>query len=246
MDQLRVIELNNSGVAAMEKGEHKAAVPYLANALKESKRILSRATSSNQIPQERKFGNSTWCQEGEKYSLDYLMTYNSTPISIGYGDDEESRTTIQHDANFLYRQPIPIKTLDTLPNDDFQSSIMLSTVVIFNLALAYHLAALSPNEVSASEMLTKAAKLYEYGFELQRSQQTVSCDLFMLATVNNLGLVRLSLGELERGRSYFQKLLSTLIFLIDTRQIDHLSSIEFFVRNATFVIFSGGAAAAAA
>ena len=148
--------------------------------------------------------------------------------------------------SFVFRRTIYIPT--EMETTSYRSKVMVSVAVIFNLALAHHVFAMeTDNPEIAEQLLRKAAKLYELGYNLQRApaMNSNSSSVFAMAAINNLGQIYERLGERDRARRLFTHLLSTLMMLIDCRQVN-VSQFECFFRSTSHLIFQYGDSAAAA
>lgn len=137
-----------------------------------------------------------------------------------------------------------------IPSDldisSYRSKITVSGAVVFNLALAHHAFAMEMDcRELREQVLRKAAKLYELGYNLQRAQGMITNSLFALAAINNIGQIFESLGEREKAQTCFNHLLSTLMFLIDCRQVN-VTQFDCFFRNTSHLIFQRGASTAEA
>ena len=122
--------------------------------------------------------------------------------------------------------------------------------MIFNIALTHHLYAEQCHDRSKS--LKKAYRLYELAYEALRceEEQTSPNILFMLATVNNLGLIHDELNNNEKSKMYFEHLMSILMFVVDSQQSRNEYQVYYdvdgFLRNATWTNNHGALHAGAA
>lgn len=131
-------------------------------------------------------------------------------------------------------------------------------IVMYNLALALHLHALSIDRChgrtrgdenargARSErnrqrrgLFGRARKLYELAFEMNLDE---SCDvslLFTLALINNLGSVYEILGETQRSETCFQNMFSTMMYLTDSNesQRNRIKEWDGLLSNALNVLF---------
>ncbi|KAG7371367.1 hypothetical protein IV203_019937 [Nitzschia inconspicua] len=201
------------------------------------------------------------------HSFKHLITSTETGITNGPNtiviDDfinEISLFTDTDDAEsqYLYDDPIRIPEVpcaDGCSNNAIGSTYlecsMISSVVVFNLALAHHLEAdrlqklhheegqsdksTSDEEPTSDEEIyagfRKAQQLYEIVLNMHRDVQgkKCACDrganvVFALAIVNNLGLIHRELHNNDASRKCFQHILSTLMCLTDAGYGDRLSS----------------------
>ena len=156
---------------------------------------------------------------------------------------EDCKTT---NEVYLYRKAIIIPS--GMPYCH-TSSVLLSTAIIFNLALTYQLAGeqQAREQKNNTVFLQKAAKLYELAHSLHSEENMASAN-FILAAANNLGLIYHELHDTQMSKRYFQHLLTTLMFLVDCGQSGTASRhLDGFIRNATSqLLFKGDSAAPAA
>lgn len=210
----QIIAEGNSICDLIEAGEHSVAVSSLTCTLTVLKEIMAHADHEEGII---------------KTSLDQCMKNKSVPAPCtGYIDEE---TTAY--PQFVFQRPI------RMPSNigcSYNEIIFASCIVIF-LAIAYHLQ-------GDGESLVRALKLYELSFNLQREQQFDHNVLFILATVNNLGLIHKQLHDEHSSRMCFEHVLSTLMYLTDCGEAND-SNLDGFFRNI-FGIVSNGCAAPAA
>ena len=140
--------------------------------------------------------------------------------------------------------------------------VIYSTIIIFNLALAFHLSALgittatssssssnchNNNKNKALARLTKALKLYELALTLQEQEKIQGNALFTLATVNNMGVIQRSIGESDKqARDYFEFLLSNLLPMFAGIGKEDIFPLTAFFSNAINVLNSRSHSAPAA
>lgn len=143
-------------------------------------------------------------QEGSAVSLDQYMACSEEIPSLESQDS---------DCCYVHRQGIPIP-LDAASG--YYSCVMMSSVIIYNLALAQQLSCSSPDTRRNPAKLIKAARLYDLAFNMQRNDENLGDNVcFTLAIVNNLGVVYRELGDLEAARKCFEHVLSTLMLVLD-------------------------------
>lgn len=223
------ISLNSQALTLIDKGNFQAAIPTLSRALKASKQIFDRADEVESVPLKR--------------SLDQCMLESRQGIVV----DPQSNDECDRQGRHMYRRAIhiPASTEAT-----YESSGMISVIIIFNLALTHHLMATSEttNNASSDDTFRKAGRLYELSYSLQQEEPYLEdASLFTMATINNMGLIHHSLGESVAAGKCFGFLLSTLMFLVDCGESREAMMHEFggFFRNTSHLIFQKGAAAAA-
>jgi hypothetical protein len=98
-------------------------------------------------------------------------------------------------------------------------------------------------------MLHNALELYELGFIMVQQKEYADEPniMYVLATVNNLGLAHQHLNHMHTATKCFKQLMSTLMYLIDGGEGDSNNwDFEGFLRNATEVDLQAACPAAAA
>jgi tetratricopeptide (TPR) repeat protein len=139
-----------------------------------------------------------------------------------------------------------------IDNDQqYQASVTVSSVIIFNVALAHHLSALATSDKKRqSKKLRKATTLYEMAYDLQgRNAQLKNNVMFTMAAMNNLGVIYLQLEDCETSSKCFQCLLSTVMFLVDcgaAKVCCDEDDLDGFLRNVTNLVSGSSFPAAAA
>jgi hypothetical protein len=219
-------ELNNKAILLLHDGKYEEAIQILACALHATKRHMDDDSKGQE--QEEKM----------RLDLDKLLVIQSPVVAC-----EED--LVQHEQQgltaYVCNRAIVIPHCSNLKSA-YESSILCGTIVIFNLALSYHLAA--KGSPKRKVYLHKAAKLYELAYNLHIEHNMKSV-IFSMATINNLGLVHEALRHTESSRRCFQHVLSTMMCLIDCGDYV-LSEHEAFVHNASIFVMRTNAAAAAA
>jgi tetratricopeptide (TPR) repeat protein len=215
--------LNNRSAALMEMGKFESAVTNLSTGLEVSRQLWESIV--------RKQISSTPLQT----SLDECMVHNKAQHHHSMDNDDQCFESEYYTLSneFLYQRPIPIPEGSIGSSKD--SCATISAAIIFNLALSLQLLSVrgSNNIVDYRSHLQKAASLYELAFSLQRDELSSMNPRFMLAIINNLGMVYLSLDEKDKARNLFQQLESILMFLIDNGDSGVISGCECFFRNTS-------------
>ena len=211
------------------------AVSKLALALSETRESMVASTAG-----ERARGDQP---RPPLMTLDALMLNESRRITninvqginedVQMDDIDTVDSQTKQDSHYMYRQPVSIPTnaveesfAATSGDNDVHigsstSGKVVSATIIFNLALAHHLASQEhqPSDPEkAKTQLQKAVKLYELAHKLQDDVAVVSgsiSQLFMLTTINNMAIAYHALEELETSQRLIQHLLSTMMYIID-------------------------------
>ncbi len=222
--QHNAIQQNNAAASLIAAGEYNTAIQELSFALKVYKQVMTEV--KNEITQP------------VKTSLDQCMVQ-----SLAVAGCRKSCLVNDNDQ-YMYQHAvrIPVDIESTS-----QSSAMVSSLIIFNSALAHHLSAMASGNRQSPKLL-RAAKLYELAFILQRDAQLDNNVLFTLAAFTNLGVVHHQLENKETATKCFQQVLSTIMLLVDCREAEARSGGELdgFLRNATNLVSASSCAAPAA
>jgi len=130
--------------------------------------------------------------------------------------------------------------IEDLPSSSIYSPALFSKflmIVMYNLALTFHLQALSlvastsssTSTVSSSnhhrhvkKLFVRSRKLYELAFELHL--ETDVDPLFTLALTNNLGLIYRTVNERKKCLICFHNMFSTMMYLMDSHHHSQTNS----------------------
>jgi hypothetical protein len=147
-------------------------------------------------------------------------------------DDDIHNATTNNSATtakkvgYIYRHPI--YCAPTFSHEDHYPGITLLVIIIFNLALSYHLVSInepSSSSVSSSSTtasaaavcqrkLTKALQLYEFFYQLQMERNIFSTQA-MLAVANNVGEIHRVVGNQSKYTMCLEHLTSCLMLVVE-------------------------------
>jgi hypothetical protein len=236
----QAIHLNNHGASCLQVGDFSKAIESLAIAFRASKGVFRHSSSSSS-------SSSSSCEDDLlKISLDhhFLITKGDQREEIGTSDDED----------YIYQRPIVIPPIPAVIHSESPASkVAVMSIIVFNLALAYHLHGIADTDpVSSVRRFAEAAKYYEFGFQLQQgsSQDDGGINYYSMAVLNNLGQVFRAVNEEENASRCFSHLLSTLLFLMERNHGGNNHSVAcvngFFRTTSHLVLKEKEAAAASA
>ena len=120
-----------------------------------------------------------------------------------------------------------------------------SFAILFNLALAHHLAGMECPE-SRKGKLRKALRLYEFAYSIQVQEDIQLQIKYTLGMVNNLGHIQELLGDHQKAHQCFQHLLSTLMYVLEGGEANEDGKWDIFLHNVSHLILRESALAAAA
>jgi tetratricopeptide (TPR) repeat protein len=229
--QQNAIQQNNAAAGLITAGKYKNAIQELSFALKTYKQVMIEANERNPQP--------------AKTSLDQCMVQSLAIADCrkaGHDNDDNDQ-----DYVYIYRQAIHIP-LEDIVESNYEESAMTSSMIVFNVALAYHLSALASNK-HRSKKLHKAATLYLLAVNLQRNAQLENNNvLFTMAAMNNLGVIYHQLEDRETATKFFQHLLTSVMLLVDCGEVAVCCAgvLDGFLRNAINLVSEESSCAAPA
>ena len=114
----------------------------------------------------------------------------------------------------------------------------IECIVLFNLALSFHLAALESSIIYSDSkkqhrMLKKALKLYEMSFNFQVELGVLTLSE-TLAVVNNCSTIYKKLNQPDRAECFYQRMLSTIMSVVEAGDPDvknELKDLDGFLHN---------------
>jgi hypothetical protein len=251
MNIRQVVQLNSEAAAHLRGGSFTLAIATLSDALHMSREILKKspARSSNDQQSQRSLLVDDCMETGNHatHSIVDIDDFND----YDHHHHHKMMTSENPSSGFLYRHPIEVQPDHVLllgsscnNNDDDKSCMALCAAVIFNLALAHQLAAAAATAtMTITASLEKAERLYHLGYTLYSEELSLVhdccfCPHFLLATINNLGMIYQSLNRPEQAKSTFHVLLSTLIVLGDRLGGGrNISNYEGYFHNTTSSLF---------
>ena len=262
-------KLNNRAANCIENGKYDEAVGSLVKALRmtEDPRLdfSEYQTSSSTSEPQNLTCQCRYC------SLDYCMTHSqpttstshyqqSYPCSssqsydyyndydMDYSNSGGASASSSADGGYVYRQPIRVspQTME----EGHCMGVVLPLILTFNLALAHHLDAIesSVNEEVDRSKLQRVLRLYELAYRWQVEEQDIQSDSlrFTMVIANNLGEIHRIVANHEKHQKCLEHLLSTLMFLVDCRDVDgNFMDMDGFLRNTAELILHDRCAGAA-
>ncbi|KAL3896514.1 MAG: hypothetical protein SGARI_007148, partial [Bacillariaceae sp.] len=89
-------------------------------------------------------------------------------------------------------------------------------IIIFNLALAHHLASITypQNQEMCHDQLSKALQLYELFYQLQMEREIFSTQA-LLAVANNVGEVHRVVGNQSKYQMCLEHLMSCIMLVVE-------------------------------
>lgn len=282
-------KLNNQGAAYIEAGCYGCAIPLLLKGLKHTERSatqpscpcrycsLEYCVTVSQTP----YRNTRDDEATVPRRCASINNAASTILAVPTNTITEERTTrrrlsskmslssctvISEDEGerpgFICRRTIRVSPQSMQEGHPMGAS--LSLIIIFNLALAYHLSALQKtksiiagagatingNSIRLRRDLSKAMQLYELAYQLQleddhQQGSQMNCLRFTMMVSNNLGQIHLSVKNHAKHAICMQHLLSTMMYLVDCQVPVDSVELDGFFRNTSKLILQDKCAGAA-
>ena len=148
---------------------------------------------------------------------------------------------------FVFRDPIQV----CIPSN-FQPSSgtyeVLSYVVLYNLALSWHLSGISSvgNDAVRNVRLQKALDLYGHANSVMTNGQIEANPLHYMGMLCNIGQICSVQGNIEQAEACFRLLLSAIMCLVDSGVgAENHTQLEGFISNVMPIILKENTAPAA-
>jgi hypothetical protein len=212
-----VSRLNNEGIQCMNEGRFENAVETISNALAYVKTRISSEDNDN--ANDTSSSSSSSCREIENLTA-------IIPRSIMVRLDTASFTTTKIMVSlhhcYIHTYPIVLEQPNQPCAVTFRYLTIQSFILLYNLALAYHMYAVqqyegemtssSPSSVS-HRALRKAASLYEIAYNFYETEVVQSNMIQIMAMMNNLGHIYHLLQQPTIAKRYFHNLLRTIMYV---------------------------------
>jgi hypothetical protein len=155
------------------------------------------------------------------------------------------------DEDFVYRTPLrnyltSMTSTQDIEKDETESEDdLMSYILLFNIALAYHLWALEEGRAQPNvRRLKKAIQFYELSFSIQVDVGHLSMTQ-ILALVNNCASIYRQLNRRQRAEKFYRHMLSTLMTMVEVGATSEVEQLNGFLHNACRLILQDVAAPAA-
>jgi hypothetical protein len=219
----QAIRQNNQAVSMLGNRNYYEAIITLSHCLQACREILC----------ERDDNNTNRCS-GD---------HSTTELNLDQCMEQTNRSKLfRHfkksgrNEYYLHVQALRIP-LNNRHLQNYSTLLVVCSVVAFNFALAHQLTAREGNEEDIrSTKLQKAATLYEICLSMQQVEEQLGPNtLFIMASVNNLGLIYSELNDQPKASMCINQVLSTLMYLVESGS-DYVFELDGFFRNVYSVI----------
>eukprot|EP00934_Nitzschia_sp_Nitz4_P005309 Nitzschia sp. Nitz4//scaffold30_size153850//74872//75606//NITZ4_002780-RA/size153850-processed-gene-0.43-mRNA-1//-1//CDS//3329547270//5299//frame0 len=241
----------NQAAQLIDEGHYSLAASELTTALSLNKQALSSAiNNSNSTPDLPGFSKRTPTPISiSNPSLNLLRQVCSASDLNKKCVCMDDASNDGSDCSYVYRKTLYLPTDLRCTETPFEVFMTFSVVIMFNLALCYHLSAMNKNEdTERRDSLYKASSLYTLHHQmLTKAQDFDSKMMLLLASVNNLGHVKSLLGDSDSGNECFQWMLNTLLLLNTSKWAQRNNvSLEGFFQNTSHLVLRASNTAQAA
>jgi tetratricopeptide (TPR) repeat protein len=201
--------------------------------------------------EKEKYHGGDNCQPSKDDKIDHVECDH---YDNGKEYQHQTPADIKNHDGFVYRRPllVPKRCVE----EGHYMGISLSLIILYNLALAHHLKAISMISQSECDALSspdkekmqalkKALQLYQLAYQLQLDQNGGYLRFTMIIS-NNLGEIHRVAGNAKKHIMLLHHLLSAIMFMVD-RKLVVLDSTEMdgFYHNVSQIMMSNKCAKAA-
>ena len=253
-DVASIVQQNDYAAGCIEGGRYDEAIGNLLHALKLSDLIDDGHDDDDH--------DDNCCRDAsrcKKNIMETCMSYGESLLSPKHHNKKRRRsssvvvpkkdatTTTADEESFIYSTPIRAQPTLSIQKDH-RLGIVLQLIIIFNLALAYHLRAIQ--QLVSHDSLRQVLQLYEVAYRLQVREDIRSLR-FTMVLANNLGQVHRAAGNGSKYAMCLEHVLSAMMFLLDVQQQQSdqssrgLFDLDGFARNTSKLILQDQCAAAA-
>ena len=214
----RLAKLNNRAAALLNDKEYSRAISLFGRALSLARNMV--AHTNEQVSEGPPLA---------AMSFDLCMKASQNAFS-----KDLDRNDFKEAGPYLYQQPLLVPT--KIPHVQ-RSHTLMSVILIFNTALAYHMVTkqLLDESLPNEHFVRKSIQLYHLAYTLCDDETCGSSPNFFMAIANNLGLLYQENHCTDKAHTCFEHLLSTLLYLVDSCQAEDLD--EGYFENTAHLIF---------
>jgi tetratricopeptide (TPR) repeat protein len=237
---LRAIRLNNKGVRYLRHSRYDEAMTALGTALRLVKASPLMHKYDDEADRRKEAGlNPVSLHTIGMTRVDFLLL-EVPSFSLSCGEDR-NKPSCPQESCYVCCSPVEIsESISKLGSIEFQTFALL---IIFNLALAYHMKAIKNSE---HQDFLRALKLYEIVCQSQDNGHRELPLIHSMALINNLGHIHLYLQDRAKSIQCFEHLLATLMYAAEIGEgKETLQHFEGFLLNALRLVVNVNAASAA-
>jgi len=198
------ISLCNDGAQLLDQGMYGESIQRLTAAMKVCRQCCATQATPSHL-----------CQKEDdtpvRFDLDVLFKPRK--------DATHNTRTPRRAAldGFVFQYPLRLPPLLSTCDSSIH---LIMAVICFNLGIAYHVLAFKCDKSKSAATLKKALQLYKTAERMQRHSSKSSKALFRSALLNNIAHVFKSLQEADLSRTYYNRLLSLIIYMVSFKNTD--------------------------
>ena len=286
--------LSNRASFLITRGTYDESIVLLTKALKLTEKKLYTTTTEQSFPCNFCSLESCVGMKQDSYTIilnsekkEYYNNHQNEDENDHCGlrsyrckEDRHIKTECKHDENhegyqheaqehgFVYRRPILVPKLCV--EEDHYMGMVLSLIILYNLALAHHLKAISMSDFPSARgtlsrdnirVVNQSLKLYELAYQLlmvyeekiksivhlrERNEESAGSLRFTIIISNNLGQIHKLAGDYKKHQICLQHLLCAIMYMVDShRVVLDSSEMDGFYRNVAPIMICDNCANAA-
>ena len=245
---------NNRAVHLLKKGSYDESVATLAGALQTIRTIMCGGEipavppPPQQMPKDQDDSSSRYLLHCDFVS-DTASSFLSTPAGSNSCESDTSSTT-----RCIFIDPISVLSTNFTSLANVYVCEQLSYVLLYNLALAHHLRAITEQDLPMRTLrLEKALALYEHAHSVLINSTSSSVSrreegeegvlqvslVHTMAIASNLAHVHSQLGNEAQSRLCLEHLLSTILYIVDCGEGGKLYMLDGFCSIVMPLLASG-------
>lgn len=224
--EYHAIKCNNDGVLYLQHGMYDQAVASFSESLFLSKQLIN-AMRRTVVGDDQ---NIEDCMQSSHQQQQYQHRPHCQ-FATAPSQPQQKQQPFQNKKSFIVTTPVEIhegySTLcgvsscedNQLSSAPMQCYIRMSFIVMFNLAITYHLGALNVSQTMSlcnDEPLSKAKKLYELAYCISTQENVEICAYYTISIVNNLSQIHAMVGNDVGSKLCCENLLQSLVYLKET------------------------------
>jgi hypothetical protein len=247
---------NNEAVHHFETQDYNSAARCLANSLRVVKQALAEASDANcsqtVLTEPVLVTSCSMATHSLQAAISNCMPFSSYQH---HTHKEDISSVLPEESIYVYGYASRISTKGLVHCNETCKTV--SAIIVFHLALLYHLQALTFQDVSdtSGTYLRKALRLYEYSYLLHMSQSSSIDHQWAMGLLNNLAHVNHMLNDQLKANHYWQMLLSLIVCVREFHYSDDQGCVTMreeeppmvgFLTNVTHLMLKSAVSAPAA
>jgi tetratricopeptide (TPR) repeat protein len=221
--KLRAINYNNRAISEMQRGKYELSIRQLSRALQLFKDL--NTVYNVQRP------SSTENDMAPREICDDLGRHLSGLLCSDGGCDR------MKEGPYLFTRGLSIPRRAAQSS---QSNVLMIKVTMFNLGLSHQMMAAQRSGAEAGKYLDKAGKLYQLCYQVKTQMHPEAQRDFLLALINNLGIVHFKMQETDHTLRCFHGLITMVMYanatIVEDSTYCNNYNIDHFLANAFNIV----------